>query len=202
GDAAGRDDWCSEAGGVSCSFDLRHQRHGAAERAAFIGESRRHAFITAPARVGINRLPDLRLFRIFELAAFRDGKIVETGFREFDTEVGCIRDPIATGDYFVTEKSHPDDIVVTDAFADGAINFQRQSQAILARAAITIVAIIECAEEPSHRVSVRVVQLNTVEAGFARTRRSISEDSGKNIWQIANVRKLSVRHAFTISETQ
>src|SRR5207248_4971611 len=53
-DAASGDDRRVESGGIYRAFDLRYQRYRSTEWAALVGQSCRHAFITALARVRVD----------------------------------------------------------------------------------------------------------------------------------------------------
>ena len=77
--------------------------------------------------------------------------------REFPAEVNRVIDAIAADYYFIAKKSHAYDVVVANALAHGAINSQRQTHAILARSAIAVDSIVQCAQETGHRVCVGVM---------------------------------------------
>src|SRR5207302_6668776 len=107
----------------------------------------------------------------------RERKVIETCFGEFDPEVSGIVDTIAARDDFVGKKAHADSVIVAGSFTNGAIDFQRQPHTIFARPTITVTAVISRAEEARHRVSVRVMQLNTIESSVACAPCCIPENS-------------------------
>ena len=55
---------------IDRTLDGSHQRNAAAERSCLIGKNRRHTLVAALAGVGIDRLSDFGLLRIFKLSAF------------------------------------------------------------------------------------------------------------------------------------
>ena len=135
GNAARRDHRCVESSFINRVLDMPDERHAAAKRSAFIGQSRRHALVTTLSCVRIDGLAHLRLFGVFELSAFRDGKIIETSARKFNSEVNGRIDAIAVRDHFIAEETHADEVIIADFLSHGPINFQRQARAILPRSA-------------------------------------------------------------------
>src|SRR3989442_13143150 len=85
-DAARRNHRGCEAGSIYGALDLRDEWYSATKGTALVRQSRRHAFITALTRVGINGLAAFRLLAVFELAALRNRKIIKAGLREFPPE--------------------------------------------------------------------------------------------------------------------
>ena len=64
---------------------------------------------------------------------------------------------------------------------------------MLGCAAVAVVARVQRRQERRHRVRVRVVQLDAVEAGLARAHRRGGEQTGEDARQLADVRQVGVR---------
>ena len=66
--------------------------------------------------------------------------------------------------------------VVADLGADGADDFEHEAGAVLERAAVFVLAVVDRrAEELGDQVAVGAVQLDAVEAGLARAPRALGE---------------------------
>src|SRR6266567_250121 len=123
------------------------------------------------------------LFTALLIAATK-GTARPNGPRSSESVVG----PIATGNYFIGEKSDADNIIIADAFAYRAINFQRQTHAIFAWTTITIVAFVQRAEKSGHRVRVGVMQFDAIESGLTRAVRGGGKNFREHVRQITDMR--------------
>src|SRR6185503_655566 len=120
------------------AFDRRHERHAASEWSSFVGEHSRHALVTTLSGVRVNCLAHLRLLRILKLPALRKRQKIKTHARKLDRVIRRILNSTATGDHFIRQKPHSDDVIVSDTLTNRAINFERQPNAILPRSAVTV----------------------------------------------------------------
>src|SRR5688572_29941404 len=100
-----------EAGLINCPLDCRHQRQTSQKRAFFVRQYRGHTFIAASTGVWIDRLPNLWNMRVLKLSAFGYREKIEPGARKLDAKIRRIVDPIATSDYFITQKPDADHVI-------------------------------------------------------------------------------------------
>ena len=111
-------------------------------------------------------------------------------------------DSTATGNHFIRQEPHANNVIVSYAISHFAINFERQTHAILSRSAVAISTIILRAQKPRHRVSVRVVKLNSIKPCLACSLRSRSKNPRQLARQLANVLQVRVGNALAITETK
>ena len=142
------------------------------------------------------------MLRVFKLAAFRERQKIHSRARKLHSEIDRILEAVATGNYLISEKANTQRVVITNHFAHGPKNFQGQADAILAHPAVAVVTVVERTQETGHRVGMRVMQLNAVKAGQARS----ASRGGKNVrqhpGQFAHMRQVGVGHMFAITEAQ
>ena len=156
--------------------------HGGADRGCFAtwrakgpraSESAGHALVAARAGVGVGRLADLGLLGVLEFAAVREREEVHPGAREGDAEEAGVVDAVAALDDSSQRKRQPSVVRRRRARARRR-DLERQPDALLARAAVAVRARVQRREERRHRVGVREVQLDAVEAGLLRARAAAS----------------------------
>src|SRR6185369_11142137 len=94
-----------------------------------------HAFITTLARVRVNSLSHFWLLRVFKLAALRQREEIEPRGSKLFRVIDRVFNATAPSDHFIREKSHANDVIITDAITYLTINFQGQAHAILPRTA-------------------------------------------------------------------
>src|SRR4030095_13891438 len=117
---------------------------------------RRHALVARRASVGIDGLTDLRLLRVLEAPALRDGQIVGARPGELHSEPDRVLQVAAALDHLVAEVANADGVVVADALAYRCQRLQRQPHAVLAGATIAVAPDVQAREERRHRASVGV----------------------------------------------
>src|SRR6185369_2134549 len=105
-------------------------------------------------------------------------------------------------DHFVAEKPDTDRVSGANPGAHRAVDFKRQPHAILPRPAVHIMAIVPGAQERSHRISVRVVKLYSVEAGFTSALGGLGEEPGQHLREFANMRQIRVGDTLAIPVAQ
>src|SRR2546423_778105 len=108
----------------------------------------------------------------------------------------------AIADDFVAEEAHANTVIRADPPAYLAVDFERQPHTVLAPPAITIRSRVGGTQERGHRVGVRVVQLDAIEAGLAGAHGGSGEDAGQYVWQLANVRQVHVGDALAVAIAQ
>jgi hypothetical protein len=201
-DAAGANNRHALAGVARGLANHRSRLGVAAERPALVGNVLRHAFVAARPGVRIGGGADRRLLGVIEFAAARGRQKVHSGAREGGTEDDRIAYVAAARYAFVGEKAAADGKARADAATNFGEHFERQPQPIFARAAIAIIARVGAREKRSHRVGVRVVELDAVKAGLLGTHCGIGEQTRQHLRQFANMRMLHVGDALAITELQ
>ena len=191
-----------EAGVAHGAADRRRRLHVATERPLLVRNVLRHAFVTARARIGIGGLTDARLLRVVELAAARCRQKIETRARKGDTEIAGVLHRAPALDTFLGQKTAAERVIRADCFTHGGNDFQRQPRAPLERTAITVLARIGARQKRRHRIGVRVVQLDAIEARNFRAQGGGCEEIGQHVRQVADMRELHIRHALAMAMPQ
>ena len=170
-DLAGRDHRHREARGAHRVADARGERHVDAERILLVA---RDAAAAAPAGVGVGGLADRRLLRVVELAAARDREEVEAGAAELDADRLRVLERVAADAAVLAEDVLAAEVAAADqelaarppraprrspraAGACGSRSCRRSRR----------VRRVRDREKGRHRVGVREVQLDAVEAAPA-----------------------------------
>ncbi len=107
-------------------------------------------------------------------------------------------DAAACFDGLVAEEARADAPVAADLAAHRLVDLERQPQPRLGRAAVAVRAPVGAGEERRHRVGVRVVQLDAVEAGLARAASRLREQVGQHARQFFDVGEVHVVDLFAV----
>src|SRR5690606_2706571 len=92
--------------------------------------------------------------------------------RELHGDRPRVEHGVAVPDALVADEADAHHEVVSYALADAADNAKRQAETVRERAAVGVLARVQAREERRERVRVRHVELDPVEAAFARARGS------------------------------
>ena len=198
-DAAAGHHRCRPAAVAERAANGRGERHVAAEGPALVRDDGRHALVSRAPGVRIDRLADLRLLGVLEPPALGDREIVDAPLGEAPTEPDRVVQSAAAFHDVVAEVADAHDVVAADPLADRGEGLQRQSHPVLARAAVAVGPRVQAREERRHRVGVRVVQLDAVEAGLAGAPGRFGEEGGKHPRQLADVVEVRVPDALTVA---